>query len=523
LDDRGVIEEESYIPKGDSVALVGVLKRKKKYIKQKKGLEIETVMVEEYENLSLKSDVHHYGKVDKVYMEKKTAKTPYRMCKVRFRKVRKPEFGDKHSSRHGQKGVIGMIVREENMPFTKEGIRPDIIVNPHAFPSRMTIGHLVECVFAKLCCLEGTLGDGSVFVPFRQEVLCDRLEDHGFERYGNEVLYNGFTGETIPTEIFMGPTFYLRLKHMVADKVHARGAGFVNPHDQLTRQPTGGRSKMGGLRFGEMERDSLLSHGLSQFIKESYMERSDKYRWLACKHCGGLMDYSQKEGSYKNILCRLCGTTEFNCFETPFAFKLMKQEMEGMGLAMRLSDVPFEVEEADWVEEDVELEEVAAKREWTQRQEAMEGGTLPVEFPKDVIVDFGGSLGGGVNGHLNEEPVAPAPITKQDDEDFEEDEYIKDDEKAEEEADEESENPEEANKEGESEEEALEEAMKNDPKGEKVKNPGSLDEIYPGEDIRDKYAGGKEKDNTYDAEAGKPDKEKPAPATQGLTKVITIT
>jgi DNA-directed RNA polymerase II subunit RPB2 len=525
LDDRGVIEEESYIPKGDSVALVGVLKRKKKYIKQKKGLEIETVMVEEYENLSLKSDVHHYGKVDKVYMEKKTAKTPYRMCKVRFRKVRKPEFGDKHSSRHGQKGVIGMIVREENMPFTKEGIRPDIIVNPHAFPSRMTIGHLVECVFAKLCCLEGTLGDGSVFVPFRQEVLCDRLEDHGFERYGNEVLYNGFTGETIPTEIFMGPTFYLRLKHMVADKVHARGAGFVNPHDQLTRQPTGGRSKMGGLRFGEMERDSLLSHGLSQFIKESYMERSDKYRWLACKHCGGLMDYSQKEGSYKNILCRLCGTTEFNCFETPFAFKLMKQEMEGMGLAMRLSDVPFEVEEADWVEEDVELEEVAAKREWTQRQEAMEGGTLPVEFPKDVIVDFGGSLGDRVNGDLNEEPVEPSPasITKQDDEDLEDDEYIKDDEKAEEEADEESENPEEANKEGESEEEALEEAMKNDPKGEKVKNPGSLDEIYPGEDIRDKYAGGKEKDNTYDAEAGKPDKEKPAPATQGLTKVITIT
>jgi DNA-directed RNA polymerase II subunit RPB2 len=389
LDDSGVITEESYIPKGDSVALVGVLKRKKKFVKKQKGLEMETVTVEEYENMSIKSDVHHYGKVDKVYLEKKTAKTPYRICKVRFRKVRKPEFGDKHSSRHGQKGVIGLVVREENMPFTKDGIRPDIIVNPHAFPSRMTIGHLVECVFAKLCCLEGTLGDGSVFVPFRQEVICDRLEDHGFERYGNEILYNGFTGATIPTEIFMGPTFYLRLKHMVADKIHARGAGFVNPHDQLTRQPTGGRSKMGGLRFGEMERDSLLSHGLSQFIKESYMERSDKYRWLVCKHCGGLMDYSQKEGQYKNIACRLCGTTEFNCFETPFAFKLLKQEMEAMGLAMRLSDIPFDIglEPVEDFLDEISVRPIA---------KSMEGGAEPPSFKDDVIVDFGGSLDSSV-------------------------------------------------------------------------------------------------------------------------------
>ena len=392
LNEDGVIAEESYIPKGESVAIVGMMKRTKRFVKEKQGLDTVTVVKEDYEDVSVRSDVHHYGRVDRVYMDKKTAKSPYRICKVRFRKVRKPEFGDKHSSRHGQKGVVGLILREEDLPFTKDGIRPDIIINPHAFPSRMTIGHMVECIFAKLCCLEGTLGDGSVFVPFKQDVLCDQLEEHGFERYGNEILYNGFTGSQIPSEIFIGPTFYLRLKHMVADKVHARGVGFMNPHDQLTRQPTAGRSHMGGLRIGEMERDSLLSHGVAQFIKETMMERSDKYRWLTCKHCGTLMDYTAVSSTtYKNIRCRACDSAEFNCFETPFAMKLLIQEMEAMGLSVRLSDEPFNIEE-DIV--DIEDDEEMAP--------AMNGGVnLPSLPPDEPLVDLSG---GGSIVNYNEEP-----------------------------------------------------------------------------------------------------------------------
>lgn len=351
LDDMGVIQEESYVPSGQSATIIGLVKKTKKYIRAQEGILSETKLVEDYHDVSIRTDVHHYGKVDRVYLENKPVavgekydSNPYRICRVRFRKVRKPELGDKHSSRHGQKGVIGMIIREENMPYTKDGIKPDIIINPHAFPSRMTIGHLVECVFAKLCCMDGTLGDGTVFIPFDRNVISDELEKHGFERYGNEILYNGHTGHQIPTEIFMGPTFYLRLKHMVADKMHSRGIGHSNPHDQLTKQPTAGRSSKGGLRIGEMERDSLLSHGLAQFIKESVMERSDKYQWVVCKHCGVLVEYNYKQS---RSICRSCGNNELVVVETPYAMKLLIQELEAMGIQMRLSDEPFEIDEDD--------------------------------------------------------------------------------------------------------------------------------------------------------------------------------
>jgi len=278
------------------------------------------------------------------------------VCKVRFRKVRKPELGDKHSSRHGQKGVIGMIIKGEDMPYTKDGIVPDIIINPHAFPSRMTIGHMVECIFAKLCCMEGTLGDGSVFLPFDLKNVCDNLETRGFEKYGNELLYNGFTGQQIPTDIFIGPTFYLRLKHMVADKVHSRGVGFNNPHDQLTRQPTAGRSNQGGLRIGEMERDSLLSHGVAQFIKESMMERSDKYQWIVCKRCGVLVEYSKPT---RYVACRSCGHNDISIIETPYSMMLLTQELESMGIQMRFSDEPFDLNDEDLIEEEEEDEKEA--------------------------------------------------------------------------------------------------------------------------------------------------------------------
>jgi DNA-directed RNA polymerase II subunit RPB2 len=132
-----------------------------------------------------------------------------------------------------------MIIRQENMPFTKEGIVPDLIINPHAFPSRMTMGHILETIFSKLCCLEGCRGDGTVFMPFNKDAVFDKLDDHGYEKYGNEILYNGRTGEQIKTEIFIGPIYYYRLKHMVTDKIHSRSTG---PRVQLTHQPTSGRS-----------------------------------------------------------------------------------------------------------------------------------------------------------------------------------------------------------------------------------------------------------------------------------------
>jgi hypothetical protein len=274
-----------------------------------------------------------------VFHSQKSVGNNSSVCKVRFLKIRKPEFGDKHASRHGQKGVIGMIIPEEGMPFTKDGIRPDIIINPHAIPSRMTIGHLVECVFAKLCCFKGTIGDGSVFIPFDEKKLYKELGDLGFDNYGNEILYNGFTGQQIQTEIFIGPTFYFRLKHMVADKLNVRGHDRDKnelPKVMLTRQPTSGKRKGGGLRIGEMERDSVLSHGTSLFLKETMMERSDFYKWSVCRRCGIMAIYNPSKKN-RIIKCKLCNKDDIVVVETPYAFKLLTQELEAMGVSIRFN------------------------------------------------------------------------------------------------------------------------------------------------------------------------------------------
>ena len=348
LDADGFIKEGTYVPEGQEVIIVGMLNVREVMKEYKNGVFTDVKKEIIYTDISLSTDNSLFGKVDKVYKSDKIAGNDSTICKVRFLKIKKPEFGDKHCSRHGQKGVIGMVIPEENMPYTKDGIRPDIIINPHAIPSRMTIGHLVECIFAKLCCIDGVLGDASVFIPIEQETIYSRLKENNFNKYGNEILYNGYTGQQIDTEIFIGPTYYFRLKHMVAEKINSRGVGKVMG---LTRQPTEGRRKGGGLRIGEMERDTVLSHGISNFIKESMMERSDKFSWCICKRCGTLVSFNIKE----NInMCRNCNNDDVAVIQTPYAFKLFIQELETMGIQPRLNteDIDMPVDQAELIRDE---------------------------------------------------------------------------------------------------------------------------------------------------------------------------
>ena len=329
LDDNGFIKKGTKIPEGRDTAIIGVVMERTITEEVKKGMFIRSVKKKEYIDQSYITDDNIYGVVDSVYKSSKSISDDSMICKVRLLKIRSPEYGYKHSSRHGQKGVIGRILEEEDMPFTKDGFKPDIIMNSHAFPSRMTIGHIVECVFAKLCSLKGEIGDGTVFVPFDREKMMDDLEEHGFERYGNEILYNGFTGGMINTSVFIGPVYYFRLKHMVADKINARGTG---PKQFLTRQPTAGRRKHGGLRIGEMERDALLGHGLSMFIKESMMERSDNYKYPIDTHSGSPV---------------VKPTASMGEIAVPYSFKLLTQELECRGLNVQYNTEDVDIEKGD--------------------------------------------------------------------------------------------------------------------------------------------------------------------------------
>lgn len=258
-----------------------------------------------------------------------------RMCKVRVRKTRTPIVGDKFSSRMGQKGVIGAILDPEDMPYTEDGVVPDIIVNPHAIPSRMTIGQLAECLLNILCIQEGTRGDGTMFRETSIEYLCKQLEKAGYDRFGRTKLYNGFSGEAYQSLIFMGPTYYQRLRHMAQDKDHGRGRG---PVHMLSRQPTEGRSRDGGLRFGEMERDALISHGASYMLMDRLLDNSDPSTLAICGKCG-LLALPKAENTHvrhKQAFCKNCGESS-NIKEmcSPVAFRLMLQELQAMHIGVR--------------------------------------------------------------------------------------------------------------------------------------------------------------------------------------------
>ena len=268
-------------------------------------------------------------RIDGVWQDKNSDGYPF--IKVRTVSERIPQIGDKVSSRHGQKGTIGMLMEEEDMPFTASGLRPDIIMNPHAVPSRMTIAQLMENIFGKIGVRKGTLGDGTPYSHLKVEDLKKHMVDMGMHPYGNEILYNGQTGEMMQAEIFMGPTFYQRLKHMVIDKKHSRARG---PIVSLTRQPCEGRSRDGGLRVGEMERDCMISHGISVFTKERLMDVSDPFKTGICKTCGTLAVVNPVEGIYS---CGACGNkTDFVMKTLPYAMKLWMQELEAMHITPRM-------------------------------------------------------------------------------------------------------------------------------------------------------------------------------------------
>ena len=270
------------------------------------------------------------GYVDKIYKNRNGE--GYSFVKIRMRQDRIPEIGDKFSSRHGQKGTMGMILNPEDMPQTATGIVPDIIINPHCIPSRMTIAQLMETLLSKVGCMTGALGDGSPFGETSVEDLSKILRDnYGMEPHGNEIMYNGYTGRMMETSIFIGPCYYQRLRHCSADKMHSRASG---PLVMLTRQPAEGRAREGGLRFGEMERDCVVAHGMAEFTKERLMECSDSFSCYSCKDCGLLAIANPEQNIWS---CRGCGnTTSFSHIHLPYATKLLLQELETMCIGSRL-------------------------------------------------------------------------------------------------------------------------------------------------------------------------------------------
>lgn len=277
------------------------------------------------EDCSLTIKKGEEGWVDRII--KSTTPDGYLMVKIVIRRERIPEVGDKFASRAAQKGTCGLVYPQQDMPWTSDGIVPDIIINPHCIPSRMTINQLMESVLGKTCCVKGEFGDATPFAQSTKDIsqkLCDDLSMEGMNGTGTEILYNGFTGEPMG-EFFIGPVYYQRLKHLVDEKMHARASGSVTT---LTRQPLEGRSRDGGLRFGEMERDAMISHGTSMFLKERLCDVSDPYQVPICGQCGIISNTDTK--------CTACNCDDISVTGLPYVSKLVLQELNAMCIKTKI-------------------------------------------------------------------------------------------------------------------------------------------------------------------------------------------
>jgi DNA-directed RNA polymerase beta subunit len=327
------LNSQGFIPENTKVENRDIIIAKIIPIKENRNDPTKTI---KYEDQSKTFRTHEDTYIDKNYTGRNG--DGYNFAKVRVRTLRKPVLGDKFSSRHGQKGTCGNIIPECDMPFTKDGLKPDIIINPHAIPSRMTIAQLKETLLGKVLIELGIFGDGTSFGNLDIKTIAQELQKTGYESYGNEIMYDGLSGEQMETAIFIGPVFYQRLKHMVNDKQHSRAIG---PMVNLTRQPAEGRSRDGGFRIGEMERDVMLAHGMASFCKERLYDVSDKYSAYVCRKCGMLAAYNDgKKGGTADFTVHKCNTcdnmTDFAKVDIPYAYKLLSQELQTINVVPRL-------------------------------------------------------------------------------------------------------------------------------------------------------------------------------------------
>ena len=320
VNNKGLIPENTLVENRD------IIISKVMPIKEHRNDDTKIIKYEDKSKM-FKTDEETY--IDKNYIDKNGE--GYTFAKVRLRTTRKPVIGDKFSSRSAQKGTTGNIIPEEDMPFTADGIRPDIIINPHCIPSRMTISQLKETLLGKVLVQLGLFGDGTSFGDLDVSSISEKLVNLGYEGYGNEIMYDGMSGNQFESNIFVGPVFYQRLKHMVNDKKHSRSIG---PMVNLTRQPAEGRSRDGGLKFGEMEKDAMVSHGASAFTKSRMYDVSDKYSVHVCNKCGLLAGYNDKVNIH---LCKTCDNrTDFSYVQIPYSCKLLFQELMTMNVVPRI-------------------------------------------------------------------------------------------------------------------------------------------------------------------------------------------